>query len=341
LDSIGSGTYKSIISGLAPNTTYYLRAYATNGVGTAYGNEITFKTTEVVVVLPIKSDTAESDEIAVKLPDLKNKTVFMSRIKEGARIQLNNIFFDHDKSTLREESIVELELLRSILMDNPTWLVEISGHTDDNGSEEHNLALSRARALAVVNYLVSNGINPKHMIAIGYGESKPAVENTTPENRQINRRTEFMILKTNVKHASTGGHGGKYKPLKLHNVLIESTLQGQDNSYKLKPEVHFINEGIDLTRYSRKQLDLVVAQLKDDKIFKLTLIPSVDVVGNEYNNKALYEKRAEKVLNYLVSKGLSRENITVQEFVPTNNPQETDLSKADIQKRSVLLFVSH
>ena len=341
MDSTGLGTYRSMISGLIPNTTYYVRAYATNGVGTAYGNELTFKTSEVFLTMAIKSDTANSEEIAVKIPDFKNKTFLLDRIKEGARIKLNNIFFDHDKSTLRGESIVELEVLRSILVENPTWLVEISGHTDNNGSDEHNLALSKARSLAVINYLVEKGINPKHLIAIGYGENKPNTDNQTPENRQQNRRTEFMILKTNINHGSTGGHGGKYKPLKMHNVLTMSTAKDLPNSYKIGTDVLFDHDKATLTSESKKQLDLAIEHLKGNKVLKLTLISSVDIVGNEYNNKALYDKRAEAVLNYLLSKGLSREFISIQAFIPTNEPQVNDLSKADIKKRSVLLFVSH
>ncbi len=72
--------------------------------------------------------------------------------------------------------------------------MEISGHTDSDGSEMYNLRLSQARAQAVVDYLVSRGISPSRLIAKGYGESRPVAPNDTPENKQKNRRTELKIL---------------------------------------------------------------------------------------------------------------------------------------------------
>ncbi len=123
-----------------------------------------------------------------------NKDVQLKNVKVGSKIVLKNIFFDTDKSTLRSESTAELERLIKLLNDIPTLKIEISGHTDSRGSDDHNLKLSDARAKAVVDYLVAKGISKDRLKSAGYGETKPIDSNDTEEGLQNNRRTEFEIL---------------------------------------------------------------------------------------------------------------------------------------------------
>lgn len=108
---------------------------------------------------------------------------------------IDNIYYDYDKATLRKESIPVLEQLVNILQENPTIHVEISGHTDSDGSDEYNLKLSDARAKSVVDYLIKSGIAAERLTAKGYGETKPIAPNDTPANKQKNRRTEMKIIK--------------------------------------------------------------------------------------------------------------------------------------------------
>jgi len=112
----------------------------------------------------------------------------------GKSFVLKNIFFDFDKSSLREESIVELQNVYQIMKDYPKLKVEISGHTDNKGSNEYNKSLSMRRAQVVVDWLVKKGINKDRLVAKGYGEEQPITTNDTNEGRQENRRTEFKIL---------------------------------------------------------------------------------------------------------------------------------------------------
>ena len=123
-----------------------------------------------------------------------NDEICLNKLKKGTTIVLRNVFFDVDKATLRKESEDELERLEKILKLNPGIKIEISGHTDSDGSDEHNLKLSDARAKAVVDYLVGKGLDQNMFKWVGYGESKPQVANDTPENKQLNRRTEIKIL---------------------------------------------------------------------------------------------------------------------------------------------------
>lgn len=111
-------------------------------------------------------------------------------------VVLKNVFFATASADLLPSSTAELNRLVSLLDQHPMLSIQINGHTDNVGSEEDNLKLSEARALAVYNYLVkAGGIDPDRLRYAGFGESRPIAENDTPEGRQQNRRTEFEIWK--------------------------------------------------------------------------------------------------------------------------------------------------
>lgn len=127
--------------------------------------------------------------------NLVNKVVELKNIAVGSKIALRNIFFATGKADLRSESYTELDRLVKLLNDVPSLEVEISGHTDNTGSAVINEELSRDRAKAVVDYLVSKGIKKGRLTSAGYGSSQPIASNASAEGRQQNRRTEFKILK--------------------------------------------------------------------------------------------------------------------------------------------------
>lgn len=127
------------------------------------------------------------------------KNIQLERIKKGAKIVLNNIFFDSGKSTLRKESNTELEKLYKLLSDNEKIKVEIGGHTDNAGKPDANLKLSQARAEAVVQYLIIKGVSRAQLVAQGYGDAQPVAPNLVngkpnAKNMQLNRRVEFKVL---------------------------------------------------------------------------------------------------------------------------------------------------
>jgi len=107
---------------------------------------------------------------------------------------LDDVHFDVNLATLRPASYKALDNLVSVLKIKDDLRVEIAGHTDSDGDEKSNLALSQARAESVVKYLVSKGISANRLIAKGYGESEPVEDNSTAAGKQKNRRTEARIL---------------------------------------------------------------------------------------------------------------------------------------------------
>lgn len=124
-----------------------------------------------------------------------HKDLYLVPIEIGQVVRLNNVFFDFDKSTLRPESFVELDRVVTLLAENPAIEIEMSAHTDNRGSDDYNFKLSDSRARSVMEYILSKGIATSRIISQGYGETKPVASNDTDENRQLNRRVEFKILK--------------------------------------------------------------------------------------------------------------------------------------------------
>ena len=123
------------------------------------------------------------------------RDLYLVPIEAGSVAELNNISFDHKKTTLRPESFPELNRIAEVLVRSPTMTIEIGGHTDAVASDKYNQVLSEERVDAVVQYIVKRGgINVKRLIAVGYGERKPVASNDTDEGRQQNRRVEITII---------------------------------------------------------------------------------------------------------------------------------------------------
>lgn len=155
-------------------------------------------------------------------------TIYLSDIRETIELSNSNVFYDFGKWDLRPEAMVSLDKLIETLNDNPTITIELMAHTDARDSKEFNLDLSQKRAQSVVDYLIERGVDPVRVAAKGYGESLPKTVNrriadsysflneddvldepfieglpTTQqeEAHQLNRRTEFRVLRTDYQPA--------------------------------------------------------------------------------------------------------------------------------------------
>lgn len=128
--------------------------------------------------------------------DTRERTVEVALlpIEKDMVLQLRNIQFEHDSYELTESSNDELESLAQLLFMNPTLRIELSSHTDDQGSDKYNDRLSTLRGQAVEKWLVQRGIPADRMVIVGYGKRKPLVPNDSEEQRAINRRVEIKVL---------------------------------------------------------------------------------------------------------------------------------------------------
>ncbi|MCE3279403.1 MAG: hypothetical protein K0S44_1594 [Bacteroidetes bacterium] len=128
------------------------------------------------------------------------KDIVLETVKAGAKIVLNNIFFDSNKASLRKESNLELEKVLKLMTNYPELKIEVAGHTDNKGNDAANLKLSQLRSQSVVTALSKKGIDAKRLVAKGYGETMPVAPNLLPNGKpdtkgmQMNRRVELKIL---------------------------------------------------------------------------------------------------------------------------------------------------
>ncbi len=137
-----------------------------------------------------------NDTVQFAEADSLHKTVNfeLKKMKQGAKIVVENILFNSGKSTLKSSSYVELDKLADLLMENKDVRLEVSGHTDNVGSSAINKKISKARALAVRNYLVTKGVEEERLEYEGYGFDQPIADNGTPEGRAQNRRVEVKVI---------------------------------------------------------------------------------------------------------------------------------------------------
>ncbi|TRO62884.1 OmpA family protein, partial [Christiangramia sabulilitoris] len=113
--------------------------------------------------------------------------------------EIENIYFDFDKSNIRPDAAKELDkLIKLMTEDYPELVIEIGSHTDRRGSNAYNEKLAERRAKATYNYLVANGIAPERIAAYqGYGETQPAIpcDRCSEKDHQLNRRSKFSVVK--------------------------------------------------------------------------------------------------------------------------------------------------
>lgn len=115
-------------------------------------------------------------------------------VTESQIVLRQTVHFQTGKARIKTESHPLLDEVAEAMLDHPTMRVRVEGHTDSIGDDRTNLRLSQARADAVRRYLMSRGVTPDRMTAIGYGEDNPLDDNATEVGRAINRRVEFHIL---------------------------------------------------------------------------------------------------------------------------------------------------
>jgi outer membrane protein OmpA-like peptidoglycan-associated protein len=135
----------------------------------------------------------QAKEIEQEIPGAE-----VERVGEGINVTFDEnsgVYFATDQSNISGDSRQTLDKLANILSEYPDTNIMVEGHTDDRGAESYNLTLSKNRAQAVTNYLVSNGgISQGRLTTNWYGEAQAKYDNTTAEGRAKNRRVELAIV---------------------------------------------------------------------------------------------------------------------------------------------------
>jgi peptidoglycan-associated lipoprotein len=157
------------------------------------------------VVMPASSDDAarrRADSLAAdaqrRADSLSAARAAAARDAAGAQGELRNIlaqrvYFDYDRDQLRDDAIAALDAKAAVLQANPSITVVITGHTDERGTAEYNLALGQRRAAQAKRYLVSRGVADGRLTTQSLGDSQPAASGTDEAAYQQNRRDEFSV----------------------------------------------------------------------------------------------------------------------------------------------------
>lgn len=157
------------------------------GIGAAIGSVIGGATGAII--------GNRMDKQAAELEQIEGAQV--EKVNSGEAIKVtfeSGILFATNSSTLNTSSRASLDKFATSLQNNPDTDVKIYGHTDSTGSDAINDPLSRRRAEAVYNYLVSKGVKGARMVADGFGSHQPIGDNNTAAGRAENRRVEVFIL---------------------------------------------------------------------------------------------------------------------------------------------------
>ena len=149
-------------------------------VGSAVGNYMDKQQQEIEAEL-----AAEIEAEQIDIERLEDETLRVSMSSEAT--------FDIDSSALKPAFYPALDRLGGVLADYDRTVLHIIGHTDSTGSEEHNDALSRKRAVSVATYVRDNGVNRTRLNVEGRGEYEPRFSNVSTEGRRANRRVEIFI----------------------------------------------------------------------------------------------------------------------------------------------------
>lgn len=170
----------------------------------------------------VDANGCELDTDGDGVPDWKDKcpTVVGPAINKGCpevkrevrtllQKAMKGIAFDNGKASIKKSSYPLLDQIAQTFIDNPSFIIEVQGHTDNVGKAKLNKELSEKRANAVMNYLIGKGVPAERMTAKGYGDEMPIADNKTKAGREKNRRVEFNItfeevtIETVLEHADT------------------------------------------------------------------------------------------------------------------------------------------
>ncbi len=242
--------------------------------------------------------------------NFNSKDIYLKNILIGNKLILRNVFYDYNKTEIKKESTYELDKVVKMLKEHPKLIIEVGGHTDSVGSKQFNQKLSEKRAEAVLEYLETKGITDDRIIAVGYGESQPYIDNDTENNRKLNRRTELEIVEVNKDNFL---NTELLNPTVNTDVVVENEVKiepQEKTSYsegeQLTQKVHFLVNNYDhITPYSEKKLHAVMEILQNNATMRIKIIGYAHG-SSDTEAKNLAENRSKRLVEYFVSKGFEQ-----------------------------------
>lgn len=227
-----------------------------------------------------------------------HRDYYLTPLDSKVPVALTDILFSSGSALLTSDMYVELDYLGDFLKRNSSKQVEVSGHTDDSGPQEFNLALSQARAWSVVKYLLTKGVSYHQIVRKGFGEDKPVDSNLTSIGRTRNRRVELVL-----SDRPTTSFSKIDCPRNIYFNFGQSTLRHD----------------------SFEQLNHLVECFKENNSKVIEIAGHTDSIGPEDFNSLLSSARALSVANFLKSKGFNSDQIIVKSYGETR-PLESNQS---------------
>ncbi len=181
----GKGTIQ-VKNGTAPYTYSW-----SSGEVTAQATKLPIGTGRAVVT--DQNGCSASGEYTVNAKVLPELTA--ARLSSGEPIRMEKIQFDADSVNIKPDALQTLEEVYDFLYDNPSIIIEVSGHTNSLPADDYCDRISSERAKSVADYIINKGIEARRVISKGYGKRKPVASNLTPEGRKRNQRVEIKLIK--------------------------------------------------------------------------------------------------------------------------------------------------
>ncbi len=283
-----------------------------------------------------------------------SKEIYLEPLStEGSVSAMRNIFFLPGEAEIRVESETELNNIYKKLSNDPDLEIEIAAHTDNMGDPMVNKLLSQARAQAIKDYLVSKGIDPDRVFAVGYGDEFPVADNKEEEGRKKNRRVEVITI-----HGLAEGfisdpeeHGYYYRKgvSPFDEAEAESGTAGALAAMGLPPDfkagsklkdvsVRFKFDSDVIQRDFFQVLDGVLDYMKKYKGVKFEVAGHTCNIGPSAYNQQLSERRVNSVVNYLSRKGVDAQRL-IRKGYGEDKPLVPNDTKANRSKNRRVEFI--
>lgn len=208
--------------------------------------------------------------------------------------------YEFDSDRLTAEDKVKLDAVAQQLKELSFESGEVGGYTDSTGDDAYNLELSKRRAQSALDYLVSLGVAPGQMTAVGYGEANPIADNSTPDGQALNRRT--VIRRTDCGPP----------PHAIAVALVPAA------------KLHFDVDKFDLPSDAAAALAPIVAALNANASAMAVVSGYHDPTGNREHNLELAKQRAVAVRDYLVAQGVAEARIDMAKPIETTGSGSLD-----------------